>query len=104
MDDQLALGGEAAHEERVEAADGVPVEAAEVVAGDVGPVRLELDASGLGAPGKAAVAGAVAHAAADAQREALQGLEVEAHARARRAEASTPSTTWAASTPAASAR
>ncbi len=101
MDEHLALGREAAHEERVETADGVPVEVAEIVAGHVVAVRLELDAGRLWATGEAAVTRAVAHAAADVEGQASQVVEV--HARARRAEASTPSTTCAAPTPAASA-
>src|SRR2546422_1476508 len=54
VDDELALGGEAAHEERVEAGDGGSVEGAEGVAGGLGALRLELDARGLRAPGKTA--------------------------------------------------
>ena len=58
----LALGREAAHEERVEAAEQVPVEVAQIVARRVRAVRLDLEARRLRAAGEATVAGARAHA------------------------------------------
>ena len=101
MDHDLALGGEAADEQRVEAPESVPVEVPEVVARRVRAVRLDLDAGRLRTAGKPSLAETLADPAADAQHEAAE--RCDGHGRARRAEASTRVTIWSASTPAAPA-
>src|SRR5262245_53176606 len=104
MDHDLALGGEPAHEERVEPSERAPVEVTEIVAGRVRDVALDLDAGCLRAAGKAPLPGTVAHPAPHVEREPVEPLELgEPHARRRRAAATTPSTTCSASMPAASA-
>src|SRR5262249_3932636 len=77
---------------------------AKIVAGRIRDVALDLDAGGLRAAGKAPLAGALAHAAPDVERESVEPIELgEPHARFRRAAATTPSTTCSAPIPAPSA-
>src|SRR5262249_9371861 len=111
--DHLALGREAAHEEHVEPPEQVPVEMAQVVARCVRRVRFEFEAGGLRAARKATLARPRAHAPADGEHQP-GGARADAgrggacrtetrHRPWRAAEASTRSTTVAASIPSVSA-
>ena len=55
VDHHFALGREAAHEERVEAAEQVPIEVAQIVARRVRAVCLDLEARRLRTTGEATV-------------------------------------------------
>ena len=75
VEEHFALGREPPDEQRVEPSERHPVEVAQVVAGRVRPIRLDLDARRLGAPGEAPLARTIAHAAADLKREPVEAGE-----------------------------